>query len=108
MELTAYCGILCSECPAYKATEANDDALREQTAKLWSKTFNSELKAADINCRGCKSDVLFGHCQVCEIRSCSSDKAYAHCGECEAFCSKLDMIFNNVPGTKEQLEKMRK
>ncbi len=108
MNQMAYCGIYCSDCPAYKATVANDDVLREQTAALWSKTYHSDIKAGDINCRGCKSELVFGHCNVCEIRACSREKTFAHCGECEAFCTKLDFIFNSIPGIKERLEKMSK
>lgn len=108
MDLMAYCGIQCNDCPAYQATAADDDAMREKTAKLWSKTYNADIKASDINCRGCKSDTVFGHCQVCEIRACSSERAYDHCGQCEAFCGKLDFIFNSIPGIREKLEKIRK
>jgi hypothetical protein len=34
-EMVAYCGLLCNECLAYKATVADDMALREETAAQW-------------------------------------------------------------------------
>ena len=30
--MIAYCGLNCTECPAYIATKANDDKLREEAA----------------------------------------------------------------------------
>lgn len=36
-QMMAYCGIMCDECPAYKATVDNNDELRKKTAGQWSK-----------------------------------------------------------------------
>lgn len=108
-DLMAYCGIDCGECSAYKATAANDDALREQTAAEWRKMFSPNIKAEDINCLGCKSDIRFSHCNVCNIRTCSSGKSLNHCAECDAFgCDDLKGFWQMAPGLKEKLEKLRK
>lgn len=82
--LIAYCGIDCSQCPAFIAYKNDDDELREKTSKKWSemykikyqqsislidkidnqkpddssqdyKNFVYELKKEDINCEGCKA-----------------------------------------------------
>ena len=39
MQMTAYCGLNCTECPTYLATQKDDDKLRDKVAKQWSKQF---------------------------------------------------------------------
>jgi hypothetical protein len=36
-EMISFCGLLCNECPAYIATQTNDDRLREKVAKNGAK-----------------------------------------------------------------------
>jgi len=36
VEMTAYCGLNCEECKAFKATRAEDIRWKEQIAKHWS------------------------------------------------------------------------
>lgn len=104
--MIAYCGLNCSDCLAYKATRANSDDLRKATAEEWQKQFNANITYKDINCLGCQSNLLFSHCQVCEIRKCASSKSIENCGSCESFsCSKLDEILNHVPEARKNLEK---
>lgn len=109
MTMMAYCGILCSECPAYLATINDDQALREKTAREWSKAYATSLEAKDIQCTGCKSDILFGHCAVCEIRACSQNRGYGDCSPCDEFgCEKLKFVLDFAPGVRERLLSMRK
>ena len=105
-QMIAHCGLVCSECPAFIATQRNDDRLREETAEMWAKLYNAPLKAADINCDGCLSDGprLLGHCHVCEIRSCARGRQLTNCGHCADFsCDKLAQIFQTVPEAKGRL-----
>lgn len=107
-EIIACCGLLCSDCPAYKATLHNDDGLREKTAEEWRKAFNPDIKAEDINCLGCKSDLTFGYCKVCEIRACSLEKSLENCGGCTSFsCDKLEGLLQHAPEARGRLEKFR-
>lgn len=102
--IMAYCGLLCSECLAYKATVADDEELREKTAQEWSRMYNAQLKPEDINCLGCGSDVLFSHCNVCEIRACARDKGIEDCGKCGSFaCGKVEGILKHDEGARERL-----
>lgn len=106
--MMAHCGLLCSECPAYKATANNDDALRTKTAEEWSKMFGGDFKAEDINCLGCKSDILFGYCKSCEIRACSTGNQFDSCAGCSTFdCDKLEGILQHSPDARERLQKLR-
>jgi len=93
-EMMAYCGLLCDQCGAYKATVANDETMRKRQAEDWSKMFHSDIKPEDIHCLGCRSDVLFGNCQACKIRVCANEKKLNDCGKCESFpCDKVEGIF---------------
>lgn len=56
--MTAFCGLSCAECQAHLATVNNDDALRAKTAEMWSKMYQTEIKAEQINCDGCQRAAL--------------------------------------------------
>ena len=104
--LIACCGIDCETCNARVATVANDNALREETAKEWSAMFNAPFTAESINCMGCRTDgVKFAHCNDCEIRNCAKTKGFDTCGECKDMetCQIVGFVLQNVPGAKENL-----
>ena len=50
-EMTAYCGLDCSECKAFKATHTNDFELKKQMAERWSSQGDVKFKPEDIDCR---------------------------------------------------------
>ena len=83
-QLIACCGIDCENCDARIATIANDNALREETARKWSAMNNvPEITAETINCLGCRTNgVKFGYCAMCAIRSCAMKNGFETCGEC--------------------------
>lgn len=104
----ASCGLDCSKCGAYIATNNNDDGLRKKTAAEWSEMFSATIEPKDINCMGCHSEILFGHCYECEIRNCSTEKAHENCSQCQDYsCSKLEDFFKAVPDAKETLDNLR-
>ena len=110
-KILAYCGIFCSECPAYIATQKNDDQMRAATAKKWSEEFKSDIKPQDINCDGCPSDSkrLFNYCNTCEIRKCAREKKVKNCAYCKDYpCKKLTDFLATVPTAKATLEEIRK
>ena len=105
--LIACCGIDCETCDARVATVANDQALREETAKKWSEMFEApNITAESINCMGCRTDgVKFAQCEVCEIRNCAKAKGFETCGECGELetCQTIGFVLQSVPGAKENL-----
>jgi hypothetical protein len=110
-KLIAACGLICSECPAYIATQKNDDALRAETARKWSEMFKSDIKPTDINCDGCPGDSgrLFNYCSTCAIRKCAREKKLATCASCPEYsCQKLDEFLAQVPEARKVLEELRK
>ena len=91
------CGLNCSVCAAFIATENNNDSLREKTAKEWTKKYvesnnnKPALKAEDINCTGCLSDgPKYLYCSQCKIRQCCLEKGIKNCKECDSYkCDDL-------------------
>jgi hypothetical protein len=109
-KMVAYCGITCTDCPAFVATHHDDDAERAKVAKMWSEHFEVNLQPGEINCDGClaDSDRLFNHCRVCEIRSCGQERAVVNCAQCDDYgCEKLIKFLDMVPEAKETLEQIR-
>jgi hypothetical protein len=64
---TAYCGLICIECPAYVAKRTGDGALRAATAKMWSGPDFS-VSPEEVSCDGCAEPgrELFRYCEACE------------------------------------------
>ncbi len=109
-KIIAMCGLICSDCGAYIATQKNDNKLRQAQAEIWSKQYNHPFKAGDINCDGCTSTGrLIGYCAVCPIRKCATDKKIANCGWCVDYpCKNLEPIFKARPVTKKTLDAIKK
>jgi hypothetical protein len=106
-EMIAYCGLACDECGAYLATVADDDDQRKEVAAAWSEAYEADIQMEDIHCLGCHTDgeVLFHHCQVCEIRQCGLNMNIPNCAHCEEYvCSRLSDFFVFVPEAKQRLD----
>lgn len=109
-EMTAYCGLDCGECQAFKATQANDLQLKKQIAERWSSQDDVKFKPEDIDCLGCKSDVISGWCRkLCKIRPCATEKKVVTCAHCDEYqCDKLKEFLRNEPVAAGNLEEIRK
>lgn len=107
--MIAYCGLNCSNCEAYIATQEDDAAKREETARKWSELYKADIMAEQINCQGCKSDnVRFSHCNVCDIRQCCISMGVDNCANCEDYiCDKLSAFIKLAPQAGEALEAIR-
>jgi hypothetical protein len=62
-EMIAYCGLDCNECKAFKATQTKDVEWKKRIAKHWSDQSEIKFKPEDVDCHGCKSDVISGFCR---------------------------------------------
>ena len=84
-EMIAYCGLVCSDCPTYLATQKDDDVAREKTAAFLFEKYGLKLKPEEINCDGCLSSGarLIGYCNICEIRKCAIAKSIENCSVCD-------------------------
>jgi len=109
-EIVAYCGLVCTACPAYEATQKNDNESRAKIAEEWSKQFQHTFKPEDINCNGCLAvgEVQIGYCSMCDIRKCGSNRKVVNCGYCVEYpCAKLSDFHTKVPEAKAKLEAIR-
>jgi hypothetical protein len=103
--MTAFCGIDCSKCEGYIATQSNDRKAIESIAEKWRKQYNSEeITAESVMCDGCTKDGRkSGYCNsMCTIRQCAIKKAVQNCAYCADYdsCNELKTFFA-YPGTSE-------
>lgn len=95
-KMIAYCGLVCTNCPAFLATKNDDDTARKKTAKMYAKLYGFNLKPEEINCDGCLT--IGGrktpYCQDCDIRSCCSKKGFENCVRCTEHqrCKKVKSL----------------
>ena len=106
-KIVGVCGLTCTECPAYQATQKDDDEERKRVAEMWSKQYGAEIKPEDINCDGCTvlDGKHFGYCSQCEIRACGLGRKIENCAHCPEYaCEKLGKFFGMAPQAKETLD----
>ncbi len=110
-KIIAYCGLICTECPAYIATQADDDAARERVAAQWRAEFDApNIIAEAINCDGCLGETgrKFAHCAECKIRACGVERGVINCAHCADYaCEKLEGFFGFAPDARAVLDGIR-
>jgi hypothetical protein len=110
-KLIAYCGLTCTECPAYIATQSDDADAMGRVAEQWSTHYNTQLTAEDCWCNGCLNEKgpWMSHCAECAIRACGVEKGVENCAHCDDYgCDKLTEFFGLVPDAKEALDGIRR
>ncbi len=109
-KMMAFCGIACSECPAFIATQKDDNEERKKIAEQWS-TEKYPLRPEDVNCDGCLTlgGKLMVFCEACDVRKCAFERNVENCAYCDDYpCKRLDKIFNMAPAARDNLEEVRK
>jgi len=109
-EVHSCCGLDCTRCDAFIATQNNDDELRAKVAEAWSRLYNAPIIPEHIHCTGCRSNgVKTYYCEhMCEIRRCSLGKGLNNCAGCGTYaCDKLRDIFRLAPEAKKTLDELR-
>ena len=102
-EMIAFCGLVCTQCPVFLATQHDDDKDRAETAAMLAEKYGLDLKPEEINCDGCHStgDRLIGYCLECGIRQCGLEKGIETCASCDAQpCEKLTQFHTFSPEAK--------
>jgi hypothetical protein len=110
-EMIAYCGLVCTSCPQYIATQNDDDIAREQIAKQIAEKFGLYYKPEEINCDGCLSSGgrLIAFCNTCEVRKCGIAKSVENCSTCDNLpFDKLNKFHEFSPGAKASFEALLK
>ena len=110
--MVAFCGLVCTDCPAYTATQANDRATLEKVAAQWREEFNApEITAESVICDGClpKDGRKVSYCSTCEIRACGVGRGVANCAHCSDYgCVKLEKFLGSAPKARMTLEELRR
>ena len=109
-KMISYCGLVCSECPAYLAKKDNNDEKRIMTAKAWSSdTFT--VNPEDVNCDGCLTPggEMFKYCGECFIRSCGVERKVENCGTCHDYgCDRIKYHTDRSPECKGILDEINR
>ena len=107
----AYCGLVCTDCGAYIATQADDDKQRKDVAEQWTKEYKHDFKPEDINCDGCLTVTgkVAVYTAMCPIRKCGKEKGVINCAYCSDYSfDKTDEFFKMVPACKKTLDAIKK
>ena len=110
-QLIGCCGLDCEICDARIATFANDEALREKTAALWTKLNGVTITPDMINCAGCRIEgAKTPFCdKLCPVHNCVREKGLDTCADCRQMegCPTLGRIAANSPCVLENLNRIR-
>lgn len=109
--MVAYCGITCSGCEAYLATQANDNEALERVAKNWAKEYGApNMTAEAVTCDGCTTPAgrLSSWPPQCPIRACAVERGVQNCGHCADYaCEKLSKLFAEGSEQRQTLDAIR-
>jgi len=110
-QLIAYCGLDCSQCPAYIATQAEDIPKLTSLAQEW---LEGAQDYTLMLCDGCIANGrntnghLMQWCSECQIRDCAIDQGIPNCAHCSDYgCEKLMVVFENSAEAKANLDRIR-
>jgi hypothetical protein len=110
-KIIAHCGLICTDCEAYLATQADDRVALEQVAAQWREQHNApEITVEWVICDGCLTDEgrKCGHCAECKIRACAVARGVKNCAHCTDYaCEELERFFGFVPDARVVLEGVR-
>jgi hypothetical protein len=119
--MIAFCGVICTDCPAYLATQLDDYDALEQVLAHWREDFNApHITVEDIVCDGCltRDGRLNGYCQHCRVRPCGMARSVPNCAYCDKYvcdelerllglCDKVEGIFGFVRQARATLDGIR-
>ena len=105
-QMLSYCGIDCSVCPAYIATQAMDIEKLTTLAGQW---FDGAVDYAIVLCDGCKGqNRIMKWCSECPTRACAVEHHVENCAYCGDYgCQKLLKVFEMSDEPRKNLERIR-
>jgi hypothetical protein len=89
--MVAFCGLVCTDCPAYIATQADDRDALEALIPHMSQGSTIE----DALCDGCLTvdGRLVLACRNCQVQACGQALGLPNCAHCDEYvCGKLEPI----------------
>jgi hypothetical protein len=110
-QMIACCGLICTDCKAYTATQANDLVALERMAARAREEFNMPDASAETTmCDGCLADSnrLCGYCYQCQVRACALERGLANCAHCGDYgCEPLQAFWQMAPQARTTLDAIR-
>lgn len=107
----AFCGLDCSACPAYIATQADDQEGLRRTAESWSQGLGIPIKPEDCICDGCQPQEgarVGGYLNECPMRACAMERTYPNCAHCPDYaCENLAKFWGQSTESKAKLDSIR-
>jgi len=105
-KIIAYCGLVCSDCAAFIATQENDTEKLKALALEW---YGEENNATSCICDGCTTAGRKNkHCLECGVYLCASERGVINCAHCADYdCETLTGLFEFIPAAKTNLEAIR-
>jgi hypothetical protein len=102
-----YCGIDCSQCPAYLSTIQDDMEGLLKLSKEWSSP-DMAFSQEEIKCFGChQTKKCFSWCAECSVRRCAMEKNLENCAYCKDYpCETIQMPHSKSPEAKKYLDKI--
>lgn len=110
-KMVAYCGLVCTECEAFIATQANDLPALERMAQRAREEFAMvDATAEAVRCDGCLPAAGYkcGYCAECQVRACGIERGIVNCAHCDDYgCEKLEAFFGMAASARETLDRIR-
>jgi len=105
------CGLVCSQCDAYRATQLNDAEKLELVAISWRERYQCpDIKAELLPCDGCMTEggrKCYPCEHACPIRPCAIARGVKVCSECPDYpCAKLEEFLDCDPEQSGARRKM--
>jgi hypothetical protein len=104
-EMIGYCGLICTECEIYIATQANDLATLDALARRACEEYGmAGATPESAMCDGCLTSGgrLCCYCHQCPIRACGMEHGVINCSSCPEYacpggCLKFDAFWQWRP-----------
>lgn len=109
--MVAYCGIVCSDCEAYRATQSGDRGELERVAAKWGVAYHLPTATAeDVLCDGCTAgERRWVRCRECPIQACAAGRGLVNCASCDDYpCDDLSRFLSTYPPAKATLDNLRR
>jgi hypothetical protein len=110
-KLIAFCGLDCSGCEAYLATQAEDQAAKLAVLEKWRVEYHAPAMPFEaVSCDGCTSSGrLGGYTHECPVHTCGRVKGVDNCAYCEDYptCDTLQSFIADIESAKENLAAIR-
>jgi len=103
--LVCCCGHDCSRCLTFRATLADDAAMREKSARFYRTAMGMEIPPEKLRCLGGRSGEPMEACRGCPFLNCCKEKGLHACEECAHYpCKTLGWYMEKYVNKANQVQ----